>query len=121
MVTGVKTATELRVFRRRWDQGRSNADGVEDGNRAESLTTVTRSETEDVEMTTLDVIRETLADNLGIEPAEVVPEAKLDSLGIDSLDMVELICDVEERLGIEFGEPEGIDTVGKMVAYIDSL
>lgn len=78
-------------------------------------------EWKDVEMATLDVIRETLVDNLGIEPTEVVPDAKLDSLGIDSLDMVELICDVEERLGIEFGEPEGIDTIGKMVDYIDSL
>ena len=97
------------------------SDGVGSVNGAESLATVTESEMEDVKMTTLDVIRETLVDNLGIEPAEVVPEAKLDSLGIDSLDMVELICDVEERLGIEFGEPEGIDTVGKMVAYIDSL
>ena len=51
----------------------------------------------------------------------VTADATLDSLGIDSLDMVELICDIEEKLDIEFGEPEGIDTIGKMVEYIDSL
>ena len=43
------------------------------------------------------------------------------SLGIDSLDMVELICDLEEKCDVEFGEPEGIETVGQLVAHIDSL
>lgn len=72
-------------------------------------------------METLGVIRDTLSENLDIDPEKVVPEATLESLGIDSLDMVELVCDIEEKLDIEFGEPEGLDTVGAMVEYIDSL
>ncbi len=72
-------------------------------------------------MATIDVIQETLSDNRDIEADAVTADATLDSLGIDSLDMVELICDIEEKLDIEFGEPEGIDTIGKMVEYIDSL
>ncbi|NPD31342.1 acyl carrier protein [Eggerthellaceae bacterium zg-1084] len=72
-------------------------------------------------MATIDVIRQALADNLDIDPTTVTPEATLDSLAVDSLDMVELICDVEERLNIELGEPEGLVTVGDMVAYIDAL
>lgn len=72
-------------------------------------------------MATIDVIKETLAENLDIDEAQVTEDATLDSLGIDSLDMVELICDIEEKLDIEFGEPEGIDTIGKMVEYIDGL
>ena len=72
-------------------------------------------------MATIDVIKETLSDNLDIEADAVTADATLDSLGIDSLDMVEPICDIEEKLDIEFGEPEGIDTIGKMVEYIDSL
>ena len=39
----------------------------------------------------------------------------------DSLDMVELICDLEEACEVDFGEPEGLVTVGDLVAYIDSL
>ena len=72
-------------------------------------------------MATLDTVKEVLAENLDIEGDQVTEEATLDSLGIDSLDMVELICDIEEKCDIEFGEPEGIDTVGQLVAHIDSL
>ena len=53
--------------------------------------------------------------------ATVTPEATFESLGIDSLDMVELICDLEEACEVDFGEPEGLVTVGDLVAYIDSL
>lgn len=35
--------------------------------------------------------------------------------------MVELICDLEEACDVDFGEPEGLDTVGSLVEYIDSL
>ncbi len=72
-------------------------------------------------MATIDVIKETLNDNLDIDEIKVTEDATLESLGIDSLDMVELVCDIEEKLDIEFGEPEGIDTIGKMVEYIDGL
>lgn len=72
-------------------------------------------------MATIDVIKETLNDNLDIDESKVTEDATLESLGIDSLDMVEFVCDIEEKLDIEFGEPEGIDTIGKMVEYIDGL
>ncbi len=72
-------------------------------------------------MATIDVIKEVLSDNLDIDPDTVTPESTLESLGIDSLDMVEMTCDIEEKLDIEFGEPEGLDTIGAMVEYIDSL
>ena len=58
---------------------------------------------------------------LDIDPATVTPEATFESLGIDSLDMVELICDLEEACEVDFGEPEGLVTVGDLVAYIASL
>ena len=67
-------------------------------------------------MATIDTIAGVLESNLDIDPATVTPEATFESLGIDSLDMVELICDLEEAC-----EPEGPVTVGDLVAYIDSL
>ena len=72
-------------------------------------------------MATLDTVKEVLSANLDIEGDQVTEEATLDSLGIDSLDMVELICDIEEKCDIEFGEPEGIATIGQLVEHIDSL
>ena len=72
-------------------------------------------------MATIDTIKDILESNLDIDPSTVEESSTFDSLGIDSLDMVELICDLEEKCDVEFGEPEGIETVGQLVAHIDSL
>ncbi len=72
-------------------------------------------------MATIDTITEVLQDNLDIEPETVNEESTFESLGIDSLDMVELICDLEEKCDVDFGEPEGLETVGDLVEYIDNL
>ena len=72
-------------------------------------------------MATIDTVKEVLVENLDLEAEKITEEATLESLGIDSLDMVELICDLEEKCDVEFGEPEGIETVGQLVAHIDSL
>ncbi len=72
-------------------------------------------------METIDIVREVLSDNLDIDPETVTPDSTIESLGIDSLDMVELICEIEERCEIDFGEPEGLTTIGDFVAHIDSL
>ena len=72
-------------------------------------------------MATIDTIKDILETNLDIDPDNVTEDSTLDELGIDSLDLVELICDLEEACEIEFGEPEGLETVGDIVAYIDSL
>ena len=57
-------------------------------------------------MDIMNTITTLLNNNLDIEPEQVTEDATFDSLGIDSLDMVELICDLEDECGIEFGEPE---------------
>ena len=72
-------------------------------------------------MATLDTVEEVLESNLDIDPENVTEDATFDDLGIDSLDMVELICDLEEKCSVDFGEPEGLTTVGDLVEYIDNL
>lgn len=72
-------------------------------------------------MATIDTIRDILAENLDIDPASVTEESTFESLNIDSLDMVQLICDLEDKLDIDFGEPEGLQNVGDVVAHIESL
>ena len=72
-------------------------------------------------MATIDTITNILQENLDIDPSTVTAESTFDSLGIDSLDRVELICDLEEACEVDFGEPEGLNTVGDLVAYVDSL
>ena len=72
-------------------------------------------------MATIDTVKNILEENLDIDPATVEETSTFDSLDIDSLDMVELICDLEEACEVDFGEPEGLQTVGELVSYIDSL
>lgn len=70
---------------------------------------------------TLTIVGEVLSDKLGIDEGQVTREATFEGLGIDSLDMVELTCDLEERCDVEIGEPEGLATIGDLVDYVDSL
>ena len=72
-------------------------------------------------MATLDTVKEVLESNLDIDPENVTEDATFEDLGIDSLDMVELICDLEEKCSVDFGEPECLTTVGDLVEYIDNL
>ena len=72
-------------------------------------------------MATIDTIKEILQENLDIDPATVDENSTFETLNIDSLDLVQLICDLEEKLDIDFGEPEGLNTLGNLVTYIDNL
>ncbi len=72
-------------------------------------------------MATIDTVKNILNENLDIDPESVADDTTFESLGIDSLDMTELVCSLEDELDVEFGEPEGLETVGQLVTYIDSL
>ncbi len=58
-------------------------------------------------MATIDTIRSILETNLDIAPESVTEDSTFDSLGIDSLDMVELICELEDRCEVDFWRARG--------------
>ena len=61
------------------------------------------------------------AKQLELDPAEITPESSFESLGIDSLDIVEMIMDLESELGVELDlEGEKIATFGELAAFIDA-
>lgn len=69
----------------------------------------------------LEKIKEITADRLGVEEGDVVPEASFrEDLEADSLDLVELIMELEEQFGMEIpdDEAEKITTVEEAVAYV---
>ena len=75
-------------------------------------------------MATIDTIKDILHENLDIDPANITEESTFESLNIDSLDMVELVCELEDRLDIDLGEfddSEGIKTLGQFVEYVEGL
>ncbi|MFB4162629.1 acyl carrier protein [Alteribacillus sp. JSM 102045] len=72
---------------------------------------------------TLDRVKKIVADRLGVEEAEVTKEATFkDDLGADSLDVVELVMELEDEFDLEISdeEAEKISTVADVVNYIEA-
>ena len=58
---------------------------------------------------------------LELNAEEITPESTFESLGIDSLDVVEMIMDLESELGVELEmEDQKIATFGELAAFIES-
>lgn len=73
-------------------------------------------------MDSLGLIREFLQNRLGVTPERVAPEAPLISLGVDSLMMLELMFEFEDRFGITLSKDlKSPKTVGDMAALMDRL
>ena len=70
----------------------------------------------------LDQIKELLANSLSID-ADSITEASSfsDDLGIDSLDIVELLMNVEEEFGVSIEPDPSIATVCDLIAKIEEL
>ena len=60
------------------------------------------------------------AKQLELDAAEITPDSTFESLGIDSLDIVEMVMDLEDELGIELELEEKIATIGELVAFVES-
>ncbi len=66
-------------------------------------------------------IQEITADRLGVDESDVTPDASFrEDLEADSLDLVELIMELEEQFGMEIPdeEAERITTVEEAVDYV---
>ena len=61
------------------------------------------------------------AKQLELDVAEITPDSTFESLGIDSLDIVEMIMDLEGELGIELDmEDQKITTFQELADFIES-
>ena len=61
------------------------------------------------------------AKQLEINASEITPDSTFESLGIDSLDVVEMVMDLESELGIELEmEDQKIATFGELAEFIES-
>ena len=61
------------------------------------------------------------AKQLELDASEITPDSTFEALGIDSLDVVEMIMDLESELGVELDlEDQKIATFGQLAEFIDS-
>lgn len=68
-------------------------------------------------------VKSIIVNKLGVSEDEVKEESSfVEDLGADSLDIVELIMDLEEEFGIEIPDEdaEKIRTVGEAIKYIEA-
>ena len=72
-------------------------------------------------MDTLEKIRKILKDKLDANPADVVPEKSLQDLGLDSLDMYEMIYEIETEFGVKIPDNEvaNLSTVQDLISFIE--
>lgn len=73
--------------------------------------------------TVLERVSKVIVDRLGVDESEVTLQASFrDDLGADSLDVVELVMELEDEFDMEITDEdaEKISTVGDAIAYIES-
>ena len=67
-----------------------------------------------------EAIAELVAERVEKDVSEITMDSKFQDLGIDSLDTVELLMHLEDKLGIEVELDQKVETVGDLVAFIES-
>ena len=74
-------------------------------------------------MNTLEMLQDLLIKDHALTREQLTPEVELSTLGIDSLALIELMFQVEDRFGISLPDDKVPDmvTVGDVATFIDGL
>ena len=74
-------------------------------------------------MNTFEKIASLMAEQLGVDKASITPESEIiKDLGADSLDVVEMLLELEKEYGVEITDEQAADikTVGDIVKLIEN-
>lgn len=63
-------------------------------------------------------IAELIAERNDSDPAEITRNTRFQDVGIDSLDTVEMLMNLEDKIGVEIELSQKVETVGELVDYV---
>ncbi len=66
-----------------------------------------------------DAIAELIAERNDCDKSDITMDSSFRDLGIDSLDTVEMLMNLEDKLGKEIELEQAVETVGDLVRYIE--
>ena len=70
-------------------------------------------------MAVFEKVQEIIVEELGEDAEEVKVETTFDELDADSLDVFQVISEIEDEFDIQIETEEGLNTVGDLVAYVE--
>ena len=70
-------------------------------------------------MAVFEKVQEIIVEELGKEAEEVKLETTFDELDADSLDVFQVISEIEDAFDIQIETEEGLITVGDLVAHVE--
>ena len=70
-------------------------------------------------MAVFEKVQEIIVEELGKDAEEVKVETSFDELDADSLDVFQVISEIEDEFDIQIETEEGLNTVGDLVAYVE--
>lgn len=65
-------------------------------------------------------IREVVCEQLGVNEEEVKLETTFEELGADSLDLFQVVIELEEAFNIQLEEAENLKSIKDAVTYVES-
>lgn len=70
-------------------------------------------------MAVFEKVQEIIVEELGKDTEEVKLETTFEELDADSLDVFQVISEIEDEFDIQIETEEGLNTVGDLVAYVE--
>ncbi len=65
-------------------------------------------------------VKEIIIDQLGVEEDEITMETTFQDLGVDSLDLFQIVIEIEEAFNIKIENAESITSIKDAVEYIEA-
>ena len=68
----------------------------------------------------LQAIQEIISDYLDIDPSTITDTTSFKDMEIDSIDMMDIIMNIEDKFDIKIDDTQGLETVGDLIKMIQT-